>query len=165
MNSSNPEIAEPELRSVSARTLSLTNIVIGVLLLILIPLAMLESYNYYPHKYNFLDVGISSVISIIIIIVATIDYLSIKRGKGNIVWPAILLIFSLILMFQYIDPYDFPALATYHLYIIPVFIKSTPYYVSYHVYDLLFGISLGFGIFLFVTSLWEIAQLRKSKTQ
>ncbi|MEM3261866.1 MAG: hypothetical protein QXW72_05755 [Conexivisphaerales archaeon] len=154
---------EPELHNISVRTLSIANIIIGILLLISVPIAMLESYNYYPHTYNFLDVGISSIIALIIIVVAVIDYASLRKGKGHIIWPVILFIFSFILMFQYIDPYDVPALETYHLYIIPVFISHTPYYVSYHVYDMLFGISLGFGIFLFITSLWEIAQLRKPK--
>ncbi|MCL4343537.1 MAG: hypothetical protein JRN26_07290 [Nitrososphaerota archaeon] len=163
MSNTNPDSSELELRNVPPRVLAIVNIVIGILLLISVPIAMISSYNYYPHTYNYLDVGISSIIAIIIIIVALLDYASHRKGKGSIIWPAILFIFSFILMFQYIDPYDFPALKTYHLYIIPVFISHTPYYVSYHVYDMLFGISLGFGIFLLVTSIWEIAQLAKSK--
>lgn len=147
------------LKTGTPKGIALINVIIGFLDLVLIPAAILPSYHY-----NFYVAGVNSVVAIIVIAIALVDYFN-KKGSGkSLAYPAILFILSIVLLFLYPQTYDTPYIGTYHLYILPTVYKGNPYYLSpYTVQNYVWSLSFAFGMMLFVTSLYEIYLVRKSK--
>jgi len=157
---SNKDNEELELPLGSPKIWSLTALVIGVLYLITIPIAFsLDVYKGVTY-FNYLDFEISSVIAIIIIILSAIDYTQKRNNKGGIAISVILLIIGLIMLFLY-NSYGSP-LNQYHLYLFNIISYKSPYYVFYaskasalakSVQGMVWGLTLGFGLFLLLVML------------
>ncbi|MGC8600821.1 MAG: hypothetical protein ACP5LS_00050 [Thermoprotei archaeon] len=146
------------LKAGSPKGMAALSFAIGLLDLILIPIALT-----FGKQYNYNVAVVNSVVAVIVIIIAFVDYLGKKKGSKGTALPAILFVFSLILIFMYPQTYDTPYIGTYHLYIIPTVYKGNPYYLSpWQVQNYVWSLSFAFGMMLFVTSLYEIYLIKKS---
>ncbi len=146
------------LKTGSPKGMAALNIAIGAFDLILIPIALTlgKTYNYYVATAN-------SIVAILLIAVAYVDYASKKKGGKGTALPVVVFIFSLILLFLYPQTYDTPYIGTYHLYVLPTVYKGNPFYLSpYQVQNYVWSLSFAFGMMLFATSLYEIYLVRKS---
>jgi len=148
---------ELELPTGSPKTWALVALVIGILDLITIPIAMTISYHY-----NYVVVEINSVLAIIVIILAAVDYMQKKKGNTGIAIPVILLIFGFILFFLYPQAYSTPYIMQYHLYIINTETYHQMFYVSnYKARDALWGLSFAWGLMLWLSMALDIYVIKK----
>jgi len=147
------------LKTGSPKSMALINIVIGFLDLILIPAEETQLYHF-----NYAVAEANSVLATLVIAFAAVDYMNKKKGGKSLALPAIVLILSIAMMFFFPQKYSTPYLYQYHIYLIDTEAKSSLFYVSYYkVRDALWGISFGFGLFLLISTLYEIYLVRKSK--
>ncbi|MGC9211327.1 MAG: hypothetical protein ACP5FU_04150 [Nitrososphaeria archaeon] len=150
---------ELELPTGSPTTWALFALIIGILDLITIPYVMTLSYHY-----NYLVVEINSVLALIVIILAAVDYMQKKKGNKSIAIPVILLIMGFILFFLYPQAYSTPYIMQYHLYIINTETYHQPFYVSnYHARDALWGLSFAWGLMLWLSMALDIYVLKKGQ--
>ncbi len=148
---------ELELPTGTPKTWSLVALIVGILDLITIPYVMTWSYHY-----NYLDVEINSVIAIIIILLAAIDYMQkSKNGKGLAI-PIVLLILGFVVFFLFPQSYSTPYIMQYHLYIINTETSHQAFYVSnYKARDGLWGLSFAWGLILWLVMALDIYVIKK----
>lgn len=148
---------ELELPTGTPKTWSLVALIVGILDLITIPYVMTWSYHY-----NYLDVEINSVIAIIVILLAAIDYMQkSKNGKGLAI-PIVLLILGFVVFFLFPQAYSTPYIMQYHLYIINTETSHQAFYVSnYKARDGLWGLSFAWGLILWLVMALDIYVIKK----
>ncbi len=151
------EDEELQLPTGSPKTWALVALVVGILDLITIPLAMTMSYHY-----NYTDVEINSVLAIIVIILAAVDYMQKSRGNKGVAIPIVLLIFGFILFFLFPQEYSTPYIMQYHLYIINTETSHQMFYVSnYKARDALWGLSFAWGLILWLIMALDIYVIKR----
>jgi hypothetical protein len=156
---SEEESKELELPTGTPKTWSIVALVVGFLDLITIPYAMSWSYHY-----NYLVVEVNSILAIIVIVLAAVDYMQKKKNGTGLAIPIILLILGFILFFLFPQAYSTPYIMQYHLYIINTETPHQAFYVSnYKARDALWGLSFAWGLILWLAMALDIYVIRKQQ--
>jgi len=147
------------LKTGSPKSLAILSVIIGFLDLILIPAEETQLYHF-----NYAVLEVNSVLAILVIAVAGVDYVNKKKGGKNIILPSLVFIISIVMMLLYPQKHSNPIAYQYHLYILDTETKTSMFYMDYYaVRDAIWGLSFAFGMILFIVSLYEIYLVRRSK--
>jgi len=150
---------ELELPTGTPKTWSIVALVVGFLDLITIPYVMSWSYHY-----NYLVVEVNSILAIIVIVLAAVDYMQKKKNGTGLAIPIILLILGFILFFLFPQSYSTPYIMQYHLYIINTETSHQAFYVSnYKARDALWGLSFAWGWILWLAMALDIYVIKKQQ--
>ncbi|HUK80581.1 MAG TPA: hypothetical protein VLU91_07970 [Nitrososphaerales archaeon] len=148
-------------KQIPREPLAIADMFVGLLFIIGVPIAF---YSYPVTNYN--DIGVGVIFGLIILLAAFWDW---RGSTARSMAPYLILIFGLISVFLFSYTIDTRWIGTYHLYIFSTnFGNSTTnmFYVpashgEYNVQNYLSEISAVGGLILLISSLCEIALVRK----
>jgi hypothetical protein len=144
---------------VPARFAALLNIIIGFLLLIVAPIAMVMPKS----NFNGPVLAVNTVFALLIMTFGFFDYKSQVSHKRTLETrlPVIMMILGIVLFFLYSEFYSTQWIKTYHLYIIPINSYRSAFYMSYYAArDYLSTMSHTGGILLILLALYELVYVR-----
>lgn len=150
-------VPQAQVKILPPRYISLLNLIIGVLILVSGLAILSYTTKYYP-TFNGDVAAVNSVVALLIIAFAYVDYRNTRSGGGKPYYAILLFILGVIMQLLYVSQYYSPPV--YALHIVPIQDKTSPFYIGdYHIRGYLEGLSYT-GVLIAIASLYEIAALR-----